>query len=65
MTKFMIVTFVIGVGASLGLLVLFNLVALATGKRTGAFVSFSTVTRLSFLFWLVTMVIDGWMRLGL
>lgn len=65
MTRFLIITFAIGVAASLALNVLFNWVASATGKRTGSFVSFSAVTRLGFLFWIMTMGIYGLMRLGM
>jgi hypothetical protein len=64
-THFLIITFAIGVAASLSLNVLFNWVASATGKRTGSFVLFSEVTRLGFLFWILTMGIYGLMKLGM
>lgn len=65
MTRFLLITFVIGIAASLALNVLFTWVALATGRRTGSFVSFTAVTRLGFLFWIMTMGIYGLMRLGM
>jgi len=64
-TRFIILTLVLGFAASLALNILFNLIALATGRRTGSFVSFGAVTRLGFLFWIMTMGIYGLMRLGM
>ncbi|WP_258112204.1 hypothetical protein [Alicyclobacillus sp. SP_1] len=64
-THFLIITFATGVAASLSLNVLFNWVASATGKRTGSFVSFSEVTRLGFLFWIMSIGIYGLMKLGM
>lgn len=65
MTEFIIVTLVLGFAASLALNILFNFIALTTGKRTGSLVSFTAVTRLGFLFWLIAMVIEVLLKLGL
>ncbi len=65
MTGFLIITLAIGFSASLALNVLFNWVALATGRRTVSLVSFSAVIRSGFLFWIMTMGIYGLMKLGM
>jgi hypothetical protein len=65
MAEFMVITFLVGMGASLAFNFLFNLTALTTGRRTRSWVSFGAVTRLGFWLWLLSMGIYGLMKLGM